>query len=491
MKFFLSHQFDERDGTLSRGSSAIPITRKAADLLRCLMARPGSIVPHDAILRRVWPDAHVQPDNVKVLVRELRRALGDDSRAPRYIRSEPGRGYAFIAPLSEAEAAGGAQAAAMHGSRRDELVALADALAAASRGECRIVAIEGERGMGRTALCEAFLRYVATMPAVRACYGQCLHRGASAEPYFPILDALHHLTRQFPDEIDPLLARRAPAWHASVGGWMRGTPAAAAQIPEPLRMIRELSALLEALATDATTVIVLDDLQWGDAETIDLLHALVRRRAPLRTLFIVTRRIPPPSRGTGWFEDATSALWPPDRCTRVTLEAFAESGVRAYLDARFGPEIAASHARAVHRLTFGHPLVLVSAVDAMVRGGTFWQDAAGWHAGAPSLVGSGVWPRAVLDALVWRFAQLGTDERALLECAASGKSAFTAHDIARRTHRAAAPVERTLDDLAASRFIERLPDGGAVPAFALLHPLHVQALLRHAELPQFPLLRCG
>src|SRR5262249_26040827 len=212
MKYFLSYRFDERDGSLSRDSKSVAITRKASDLLRCLIERAGTVVSHEGILATVWPDAHVQPDNIKVLVRELRRALGDDPHTPRYIRSEPGRGYAFVAPLCGAPAAADAGPDAVAGpvNRHDELAGPTHALAAASRSDCRVVAIEGERGMGKTALCEAFLQHAAALPTVRVCYGQCLQHAGVAEPYFPVLDALHHLTRQSPAAIGPLLSRHAP-----------------------------------------------------------------------------------------------------------------------------------------------------------------------------------------------------------------------------------------------------------------------------------------
>ena len=102
MKYFSSFRFEENDGTLFRGAQKIPLTRKAGDLLRCLLDHSGTVTAHKTILATVWRDTHVQPGNIKVLIRELRRALGDDPRRPRFIRSEPARGYAFVATASEA-----------------------------------------------------------------------------------------------------------------------------------------------------------------------------------------------------------------------------------------------------------------------------------------------------------------------------------------------------------------------------------------------------
>ena len=72
------------------------MTKKARDVLACLIEARGRWVTKTEILARVWPDTHVHPDNIKVLIHEIRVALHDDSRTPQFIRGERGRGYAFI-----------------------------------------------------------------------------------------------------------------------------------------------------------------------------------------------------------------------------------------------------------------------------------------------------------------------------------------------------------------------------------------------------------
>ena len=108
-KQFAEFRFDADEGTLWRGAQQIPLTGKAASLLWCLLERAGSWLSKSAIMAAVWPDTHVQPDNVKVLVREIRQALGDTSRDSRFIKSAPGRGYSFIADVSQPAVSGGAR----------------------------------------------------------------------------------------------------------------------------------------------------------------------------------------------------------------------------------------------------------------------------------------------------------------------------------------------------------------------------------------------
>jgi hypothetical protein len=97
MTHFDTFSFDETERTLWRGQQVVPMTRKAREVLACLVEARGLFVSKAEILARVWPDTYVVPENIKVLVREIRRALHDDSHNPQFIRSEAGRGYAFIA----------------------------------------------------------------------------------------------------------------------------------------------------------------------------------------------------------------------------------------------------------------------------------------------------------------------------------------------------------------------------------------------------------
>src|SRR5437762_1133244 len=101
MKYFSGFRFDEKGNTLWRGTTEIRLTRKAAAVLLFLIDRGGRPVSRDAF-PSVWSGTHVHADEVKVLVHEIRAALEDDPRDPHFIRTEPGGGYAFIAPVHDA-----------------------------------------------------------------------------------------------------------------------------------------------------------------------------------------------------------------------------------------------------------------------------------------------------------------------------------------------------------------------------------------------------
>src|SRR5262245_53318704 len=102
MKYFPPFRFDEESGVLLRAGLPVPLSRKAAALLTCLVSRPRTVITHHEIMQAVWSDTHVQPENIKTLVHELRASLGDHSHEPQFIRSEPGRGYVLIAEVTDA-----------------------------------------------------------------------------------------------------------------------------------------------------------------------------------------------------------------------------------------------------------------------------------------------------------------------------------------------------------------------------------------------------
>jgi DNA-binding winged helix-turn-helix (wHTH) protein len=87
-------------GGLYDHAGAKPLTPKAYALLEYLTANAGRLVSKRELLDVLWPRAYVTDGVLKVCVREIRRALADDARAPRFIETAHRRGYRFIAPVA-------------------------------------------------------------------------------------------------------------------------------------------------------------------------------------------------------------------------------------------------------------------------------------------------------------------------------------------------------------------------------------------------------
>lgn len=85
---------------ICRAGDTIKLEPKAMQLLMCLAERAGEVVSVDELLDLVWKEVVVSPDSVYAAVAALRRTLGDDPKAPRYIANVVRRGYRLIAPVS-------------------------------------------------------------------------------------------------------------------------------------------------------------------------------------------------------------------------------------------------------------------------------------------------------------------------------------------------------------------------------------------------------
>ena len=81
------------------GDESVRLTSTEYRLLEELARHAGQTLPHGLLLERVWGDGWAgDPGYLKVFVRRLRRKLGDDARQPRYIQTDWGIGYRFVAP---------------------------------------------------------------------------------------------------------------------------------------------------------------------------------------------------------------------------------------------------------------------------------------------------------------------------------------------------------------------------------------------------------
>jgi len=84
---------------LFRLGKPLSLTPKVFDTLVMLIEDNGRVVPKQELLTRLWPDTFVEEANLTSNIQQLRKSLGDNARAPRYIETVPKRGYRFIAPI--------------------------------------------------------------------------------------------------------------------------------------------------------------------------------------------------------------------------------------------------------------------------------------------------------------------------------------------------------------------------------------------------------
>jgi len=93
-------RFEPSSGRLWSGEREVRVTPKAASVLSALLARAGEPVSKEALFASVWPNAVVSDDALASCIQELRRALSDDPKRPRFIETRHRRGYCFIGNLA-------------------------------------------------------------------------------------------------------------------------------------------------------------------------------------------------------------------------------------------------------------------------------------------------------------------------------------------------------------------------------------------------------
>ena len=88
-------RLDPASGLLLKDGAPVPLTPKAFSVLHYLAARADRLVSKQELLEAIWPKVFVGDAVLKVAIGEIRRALGDDPKAPKYIATAHRRGYRF------------------------------------------------------------------------------------------------------------------------------------------------------------------------------------------------------------------------------------------------------------------------------------------------------------------------------------------------------------------------------------------------------------
>lgn len=99
---FGAYRFDVETARLWANTHKVRLTPKASAVLKVLVTRAGEPVTKEDLFASVWTDTVVTDDALTSCIQELRRALEDDARQPRFIETRHRRGYRFVAQLSPA-----------------------------------------------------------------------------------------------------------------------------------------------------------------------------------------------------------------------------------------------------------------------------------------------------------------------------------------------------------------------------------------------------
>lgn len=501
--FFGPFHLDAADQALWCGDDSIALAPKELAVLVHLVERRTRLVKKEELLDAIWPDVAVGEGVLKVVIGRLRKALQDDVRAPRFIETAHRRGYRFIGEVTSdpGSASPAAGCAAPLVGREAELYALGDWLARAiAEGRRQTVFITGEPGIGKTRLVQAFIDVAGADARVLVGQGQCLEQYGAGEPYLPVLEALGRLARGASRErLVRLLKQHAPTWLSQMPslvptGEREALRIAALAVTRP-RMLREMGELVEALSAEAPLLLLLEDLHWSDASTLDLVSSLAQRREPAAFLLVGTYRPTEVLSANHPLNAVKRELKIHRLCDELPLSLLPEAAIRSYLSSRFSPNaFPAALAAAIHRRTEGNALFMVNMVDYLVNRGSLSAREGRWELdGDREALETGI-PEDIDQLIERQLDAVSEDERRVLDAASVAGRVFSVAAVAAALDEGALSVEARTEALAQRRaFLERagtaeLPDGAETARYAFIHSLHENALFRRVPATRRALL---
>lgn len=491
MKWFECFALDAANECLLREGAPIALPPKPFAVLRYLVDNPGRLITHDELLDALWPETYVQPQVLRTYVLELRKALGDDAKQPRFIQTLPKRGFRFVAAVEEGDGDGKLRAtpepAAGLVGREAELARLSEHIDRLKSGQRQIVFITGETGIGKTALVDAFCRQMATRSGITIARGQCVEGLGHREEYYPVKEALSHLCAPAGSErARAVLSKAIGAWLPEAG---REAHTANGSGPAPLEatMASELCAALEELARETCLIVVLEDVHWADGSTLDLVSALARRRAPARLMVLATCRLKAAADAT--LTTVRSSLAVQRLCDELPLEPLGRADVKKLLSrVLLQDELPAGLTEFVLQRSEGNPLFVfallehLQAQQFLVR--TESDGAPRWEQRAPFAEIDAEVPHQLAQMIELEIARLAAKQQRLLEAASLMPVAFPAWAVAAALEENEAETEEACDELARRLYFlhrvgeDELPDGSRSTFYSFAHELFRDVLYR-------------
>jgi predicted ATPase len=194
-------------------------------------------------------------------------------------------------------------------------------------------------------------------------------------PFSPFHEAMKGLCSQaVRKQMLPVLQRNAPHWLLQMPSMISDAEFRALRRLtadyKPGGILREMAEGLEALTAKSPLILVLEDLQWCDNSTLELISYLGHRREPARLLLIATYRPSDLVGDDGLLVSAKQELQMNQECQELILPGLSEKDVEEYLVRRFRNHIfPAMIAGWIHQRIGGNPLHMVNCLESMIAAG--------------------------------------------------------------------------------------------------------------------------
>ncbi len=355
--------------------------------------------------------------------------------------------------------------------RDAEAVLLADAFKRVVAGQGReIVLISGEAGIGKTTLATQAAHAAFEAGAI-VLLGRCDED--LGVPYGPFVEALsHYVTHASEDalrthvhSLGAGLAKIVPVLRQRLGE----LPAPQSADPDTERYLlyKAVVGLLGQVSEDRPLVLVLDDLQWADKPSLQLLRHVVANTTSLRLLVVGTYRHSELSNSHPLTE-ALAALRRETGVSRVALSGLDDTGVLAFMEATAGHDLdndGVELAHALYRETDGNPFFVGEVLRHLAETGAIYQDDTGRWAAAADIEVMAM-PDSVRLVIGSRVARLGKSVSRVLPLAAVIGREFDLDLLARVTERTEDELLDLLDAASAVALVREVPSAPGRYCFA-------------------------
>ncbi len=305
---------------------------------------------------------------------------------------------------------------------RSPLVGRETEWAQLERAKPGLTLITGEPGIGKSRLADEMSYYTARKGAVHRLQGR---EGSSGSPLYPVAESLREALREpaWANTLEPVwrteCARLVPEIDPSV------TPQPMPSLEGRVRFIEGLARAIIASVGNGGAI-VLDDLHWFDAATLELVAHLARRAKDANVRLISTARTVE-LEGNAAAAPILVDLKRDGLLTRLDLEPLQERDVRVLIQSLSGGADAPAFAKRLHAATVGNPFFLLETLRDLFGSGQLQVTADGtWttpHDDTESYAELPI-PATVRETVIARVDRTGADARRLLEAASLAGDGF-------------------------------------------------------------------
>jgi DNA-binding CsgD family transcriptional regulator len=370
--------------------------------------------------------------------------------------------------------------------RQAELRQLQAAYDAAASGQPALVAVAGEPGIGKTALCTELTRYVVSRGG-RALWGYCAETESLSLAYLPLIQALD----AYASSVD------TPQLEADLGSSAIDVARIVQQMRERLgiqlqpsgdpeedrwHLFQAVIALLRSITTRQATVLVLEDLHEADRGTLDLLVHLARHIGEARLLLIGTYRDVEVDR-THPLSSTLAELRRFPRFARVGLRGLSVAEVHRFYCQIRAQEVPLSRAETVHQQTEGNPLFVQEVLRYLVEVGLVVRRDGAYVPTDVSLIGAEV-PEGLRDIVGKRLSRLSERTNEVLHIAAVIGQQFRLDVLQRVSGLSEEVVFEALEEAHARAIINETGGFGASLHFRFTHAFFRQTLYEEIFAPR-------